>query len=96
MKEEPSDAMEIDNSGSESEGSINDYETDNLDNCDLEPNVKLRKKKKLPLKRFKYVCRNRFHTTIKQPICRKVKKKNINLTKLLTELTLKNNIDKST
>ena len=90
-----SDAMEIDNSGSESEGSINDYETDNLDNWDLEPNVRLRRKKNFPLQRFRYVCsRSKFHTS--QPMCRKVKKKNINLTKLLNELTLKNNIDKST
>ena len=92
---ESSDAMEIDNSGSESEGSINDYETDNLDNWDLEPNVRLRRKKKLPLHRFRYACnRSKFHTS--QPMCRKVKKKNINLTKLLNELTLQNNIDKST
>ena len=85
---ESSDAMEIDNSGSESEGSINDYETDNLDNWDLEPNVKLRKKKKIPLQRFRYVSRSKFHTS--QPMCRKVRK-NSNLTKLLNELTLKNN-----
>ena len=92
MKEH-SDAMEIDNSGSESEASINDYETDNLDNWDLEPNVKLRKKKK-PC----YVCINRFNRFkfSRLSSCKKIKRKKINLTKLLTELTLKNNIDKST
>ena len=92
---ESSDAMEIDNTGSESEGSINDYETDNLDNWDLEPNVKLRKKKK-PC----YVCINRFSRFkfSRLSSCKKIKRKRkkINLTKLLNELTLQNNIEKST
>ena len=90
---ESSDAMEIDNSGSESEGSINDYETDNLDNWDLEPNVRLRRKKK-PC----YVCINRSNRFkfSRLSSCKKIKRKNINLTKLLNELTLQNNIDKST
>jgi hypothetical protein len=78
------------NAESESESSdedinYHDYDKDtNWDNWDLEPNVKLRKRtKSRPFKKF---CILRVH----QPVCKKVKKKvGVNLTKLLSELALK-------
>lgn len=80
------------NAESESESSdedinYHDYDKDtNWDNWDLEPNVKLRKRTKSRPKPFKKFCILRVH----QPVCKKVKKKvGGNLTKLLSELALK-------
>ena len=69
---------------------ISEYDADtNWDNWDLEPNVKVRKKKGS----FKRYCRsnnfNRFCISrTNQPVCKKVKRKKQGLVKLLNNLSI--------
>ena len=78
---------------SEDDLNYDEYDSDtNWDNWDLEPNIKVFKSKTKVLKNsFKKICISRIH----QPVCKKVKKKQLKvnccqLSKLLSDLQIKN------